>query len=199
MTFKSDVTEVGRVEFPAYQGTRVMMMPFHLHDVAGTLPNELARWRDFVGALVGRGQARRGTAYLTLDEAAVARGEAGGWGGGGGGWGSKGMLMASTREGCAAWDQAFEGWPGPDGDCAHLVDQLRDDACVVLRPGVVYSCGPMTVHQALPMGEDCHRSFARVSMPSGAPWYEGYTENPTGVRPTGPIHPRRGAQMAYRP
>lgn len=82
---------------------------------------------------------------------------------------------------------------------SNLAEQLRDDrACVVLQPGVVYHCGPMTVHAVLPMTEDCHRSFVRVSMPSNAPWYEGYTENPMGERPAGPIHPHRATQMAYR-
>ena len=216
MTFESKIREVGRVAFPAYRGTRVMMMPFHLHDVTGTLPDEIAQWRALVAEVVAMGPVHHGTAYLTLDEAAVAsgethrrpglhvdgvgpRGEPGGWGGGGGGWGSKGMLMVSTRVGCVAWEQIFDGWPGPDGDCEHLAGQRRDDARVVLRPGIVYHCGPMTVHQALPMMDDCRRSFVRVSMPSDAPWYEGYTENPTGVQPTGPIHPRREAQMAYRP
>lgn len=216
MTFKSEIREVGSVTLPAYEGTRVMMMPFHLHDVAGTLPDDLARWRQAVVAIVAMGPVHHGTAYLTIDEATITRGEthrrpglhvdgvgpqgdAGGWGGGGG-YGSNGMLMTSTHIGCVAWDQTFEGWPGPDGDCTHLDAQLRDDrACVVLQPGVVYHCGPMTVHEALPMAEDCRRSFVRISMPSNAPWYEGYTENPTGVRPTGPIHPRRVAQMAYRP
>lgn len=215
MPFKSEVREVGRVSIPAYCGTRVMMMPFHLHDVADTLPEDLARWRGAVQAIVEIGSVHHGTAYLTLDEAAISRGEthrrpglhvdgvgprgdAGGWGGGGG-YGSNGMLMTSTHVGCVAWNQMFEGWPGPDGDCAHLAKQLHDDAMVELQPGVVYHCGPMTVHQALPMTEACRRSFMRISMPSDSPWYEGYTENPTGVRPTGPIHPRRVAQMAYRP
>lgn len=52
MTFKSEIREVGSVTLPAYEGTRVMMMPFHLHDVAGTLPDDLARWRQAVVAIV---------------------------------------------------------------------------------------------------------------------------------------------------
>lgn len=213
---KSEIRQIGRVVFPSYRGTRVMMMPFHLHDVVGTLVGEIARWRETVGAIVEMGPVHRGTAYLTLDEAQVRGGQThrrpglhvdgigpsgrpGGWGGGDGGWGSSGMLMTSDRVGCAAWNQTFEGSPGPDGDCAHLTDQLREDARVVLQPGVVYHCGPMTVHEALPMQEDCRRSFVRISMPSDAPWYDGYTQNPAGVRPTGPIHTRRDAQMSYRP
>lgn len=33
---------------------------------------------------------------------------------------------------------------------------------------------------------------------SDCPWYEGYTENPLGVRPTGSIHHGREEFLAYR-
>lgn len=63
--------------------------------------------------------------------------------------------------------------------------------------GVVYGCGALTVHKSIPMVKDTPRQFVRLSMPSDAPWYEGYTVNPLGVKPTGPIHDRR-AFMDYR-
>jgi hypothetical protein len=58
-------------------------------------------------------------------------------------------------------------------------------------PGVAYWCGPLTVHEALPMRQETARQFVRLSGPSDAPWHEGYTVNPLGIRPTGPIAPRR--------
>lgn len=215
MPFESTVTDVGEVDFPRYEGIRVMMMPFLLQDVWGTLPDSLADWRTAVGQIVDLGGDHHGTAYLTIDEAFVARGtthrrpglhvdgvgpdgDVGGWGGGGG-YGASGMLMASSRIGCIAWNQEFVGWPGRNGDCGHLADQCRSEGRVVLMPHRVYKCSPMTVHESLPAGLDQARQFVRVSMPSAAPWYEGYTENPLGIKPTGPIHPRRVREMGYRP
>ena len=106
--------------------------------------------------------------------------------------------MAASHVGSYAYQQSFRGAPGPDGDCEHLRDQLIAAALVVLQPDRLYHCEPLTVHEALPMDQITRRQFLRVSFPSTAPWYEGYTQNPKGIAPTGPIHPRRGAYMAYR-
>jgi hypothetical protein len=70
---------------------------------------------------------------------------------------------------------------------------------VTLENNVVYLCAPDLVHEGLPMAVDTPRQFCRVSFPSDAPWYEGYTPNPLGIKPTGPIHPPRSEFMAYRP
>jgi hypothetical protein len=63
----------------------------------------------------------------------------------------------------------------------------------------VYWCNPTAVHESIPMVADVARQFVRLSMPSMAPWHEGYTRNPLGVEPTGPIHPWRAEFMAYHP
>lgn len=42
------------------------------------------------------------------------------------------------------------------------------------------------------MKEDCERTFVRLSMPNDAPWYNGYTKNPKGIKPTGVIIPAAG-------
>jgi hypothetical protein len=49
----------------------------------------------------------------------------------------------------------------------------------------------MCVHESVPVATDTERTFVRLSMPSTAPWFEGYTVNPKGILPTGPILPRR--------
>lgn len=69
---------------------------------------------------------------------------------------------------------------------------------IVFQPNTVYWCGPTTIHEALPMTVDTYRQFMRISMPNDGAWHEGYTENPFGVKPTGPIHPARKEFMAYR-
>lgn len=194
------------------------MMPFRLEDVRGTLPDNLSRWREPLATLCSMSIVREGIAYLTIDEALVREGEthrrpglhvdgigpdgsAGGWGGGGG-YGSSGMLTSSSHVGCVAcvaWDQYFDGWPLPDGDCSNLRDQTENLMKVIMEPGIVYHFGPLTVHESTPVREDTRRQFVRVSMPSNAPWYEGYTKNSLGVLPTGPVHAKREKQMGYRP
>ena len=212
MSVKSEIREIGPVAFPAFTCTRVMMMPFKLEDVS-TLPAELSSYRPLVSALRDAAPVKEGVAYLTIDEAHVNAGEthrrpglhvdgvgpdgrAAGWGGGGK-YGANGMIVAASHTGSRGWSQDFTGSAGPDGDCAHLAGECDPAAEVVLRGGVAYFCGALAVHESIPAAHDMQRQFVRLSMPSDAPWYEGYTANPTGIQPTGPIHARR-AGMEYR-
>ncbi len=211
--FISTLEQLGTIVFPAYSDIRVMMMPFCIDDVCGSLPAALRSWEPIVRAMSI--PAGIGIGYLTIDETVVRAGEthrrpglhvdgvgpdgrAGGWGGGGG-WSKSGMTMASSHVGCRVFAQEFHGEPGPNGDCAHLADEADLRRAVTLEPGVIYLCGPLTVHEALPMAQDTVRQFCRVSFPSDAPWYEGYTKNPIGILPTGAIHERRAEYMGYRP
>lgn len=115
----------------------------------------------------------------------------GGWGGGHGSWAGQGtgMLLVSDVVGCRVWGGTFEGKPGPDGECDHLADQCDDGE--LMQANNVYWCDGYCVHESLPQPADVKRKLVRLSMPSTAPWFEGYTENPFGVKPTGPILPRR--------
>lgn len=173
-------------------------------------------------ALSGMADFAGQVGYLTIDEKMVEPGEthrrrglhvdgvyangAGGWSGGsgGGGWGggdapgmkATGMLTVSSVSGCRAWCQDFKGWPGAEGECDHLSDQCQDESCAVLSPSVAYWLDALCVHESLPMKARTPRQFVRLSLPSTAPWFDGYTENPLGVKPTGPILPRREFMMA---
>lgn len=208
--FASTMLINARVTLPVFKGVRVMMMPFHTHDVEDSVPEDLFRWVPTIERMCEYAPA--GVGYLTIDESLVRAGEthrrpglhvdgigpdgrAGGWGGGGG-YASEGMVMVASHYGCNAYPQAFDGYPGPDGDCEHLRGELR--ARWELQAGFVYQCRPLLVHEAIPMVSDTKRSFCRVSFPSPCPWYEGYTPNPKGILPEGPIHPERVAQMDYR-
>lgn len=118
----------------------------------------------------------------------------GAWGGGGGGgvWSGRGMLLVSSYSGCRAWDQVFAGRPGDEGECEHLRNQLCDECVVDLIPHTVYWLNPLCVHESLPMNAiSTQRQLVRLSFPSVAPWFEGYTENPCGIKPAGPILPAR--------
>jgi hypothetical protein len=209
MPFQSDFSEAGALTFPHFSGVRVMMMPVLLED-ATTVP--IKQWREPFRQLVEMSPVRKGTAYLTIDEALVDAGEThrrpglhvdgigpdgreAGWGGGGG-WGSGGMLVAANVTGCRAWAQNFDGYPHANGDCEHLREQLGKPR--QLHENRVYMCGPLTVHEAIPMRRAARRSFVRLSMPNDCPWYEGYSRNPLGIEPTGPVHSARTEFMAYR-
>lgn len=213
MIFRSRLKKIKDIQLPDPSGIRIMMMPFHLHDPIGSLPKEIGPWLQ---VLLNVCKDDEGIGYLTIDEALVRSGEThrrpgihvdgvgpngdiGGWGGGGGYAGTYGMKMVSSHTGCRAWDQEFTGAPGPDGDCSHLVEQTVPESEIVMKPGEIWHCSSLCVHEAIPMKEDTYRQFCRVSMPSKAPWYEGYSENPLGILPSGPVHSRRTQQMLFRP
>jgi hypothetical protein len=212
--FNSEILDKGQVLLPEFGGVRIMMMPFHVHDARGSLPPSLARWVPTIERLCELCPSH-GTGYVTIDEALVRAGEThrrpglhvdgvgpagvGSWAAEPGPWGGPGgMLIAASHLGCRAWSQAVDGELRPNGDCAHMADKLDASAVVPMLAGRAYWLGPYCVHEALPMPVDTRRQVVRVSMPSTAPWYEGYTVNPLGIPPGGPIHAARAEFMAYR-
>ena len=205
--FESRCEWCGSLTLPAFTGTRVMMLPVVIGEPA-SLPDELSHWRDAFAKLSAFAPEHTGkTGYLTIDEKVVEReathrraglhvdgiynGGAGGWGGGGGGgWGSvgNGMLTVSSPAGCRAYTGPFVGWPGNEGEAEHLRNQLG--APIMFEAEQVWWVDGLCVHESVPMARPTPRTFARLSLPSVAPWFEGYTVNPK-VAPTGPILPRR--------
>lgn len=208
--FNSVSRKVGETNFPRFSGIRVMMMPIVIGDPK-SIPSHLSPYSRLLLDLFEKDQAHAGrVGYLTIDEKIVQAGKThrraglhvdgifrqrgGGWGGGGGGgWGAigTGMLTVSSVVGCRAWNQEFEGLPGPEGECHHLADQARPEAEVLFGAGEIHWVDGLCVHESIPMAQDTERAFVRLSNPSTAPWFEGYTENPLGILPTGPILPRR--------
>jgi hypothetical protein len=205
--FTSSLMRRGNVDLPDFSDMRIMMMPLVLGDL-GSVPPMLDSWRGAISDFFKMSEGYHGqVGYLTIDEKLLAAGDttrrsglhvdgvyrdgAGAWGGGG--WGSvvTGMLTASSHVGCRAWDQKFAGWPGEEGDCSHLGDECKPEACIVFEPGEVWWLSGLCVHESIPMETETKRQFVRLSMPSTGPWFDGYTVNPMGVLPTGPILPRR--------
>jgi hypothetical protein len=205
--FQSSYCYRGHVEFPEFSGTRVMMMPIIIGSF-NEIPDEIEQYEDMLAEMFSMAGHIGKVGYITLDERKLLAGETtrrsglhvdgvyqgnmGAWGGGGG-WGSvgNGMLTASSYPGCRAWNQSFSATPGPEGECDHLAAECRDSAARVFAAGDVYWLDGLCVHESLPMTEAVSRQFLRLSLPSNGPWFEGYTENPHGVMPTGPILPRR--------
>jgi hypothetical protein len=101
-----------------------------------------------------------------------------------------GMITVSNPAGCRAWYKDFEGKIDNNGDCEALRAKFPESESTVFEAGVAYWCGATCVHESLPMQENTQRTFVRLSMPSDAPWHEGYTRNPKGIKPTGVIIPR---------
>lgn len=216
-SFKGELRWLGPFTFPTFSKVRVMMMPFRLDD-QDSIPVQIGHWAESLFGLLQwaiPAQSRKGVGYLTIDEAWLEAGEthrrpglhvdgvgedgkAGGWGGGGGGYAASGMIVAASCAGAHVYPHEVQGWPQPNGDCAHLATQCGSKGRVVMRPNVAYWMSGMTMHEAVPVAERGPRQFLRVSMPSDAPWHEGYTENPLGIKPTGPIAPARTAFMNYR-
>jgi hypothetical protein len=206
--FDSAFHKAGEVGLPQFSGVRVMMLPIMIGDLQ-SVPNDLVNWSSTLSEMFGMCKHHGEVGYLTIDEKTVApasthrrsgrhvdgvyQGRCGGWGGGGGGWGSvgNGMLTVSSHAGCRAWNQSFDGFPGWEGECDHLAVQCRDDSETIFAPGTVYWLDGLCVHESLPMTVETKRQFVRLSLPSNAPWFDGYTANPKGVLPTGPILPRR--------
>lgn len=203
--FISKFKHLGKIELPEFKGTRIMMMPIILGDIE-SIPDFLGDWNKAIANLFEMANCKEGIGYLTIDEKRVEpakthrregkhvdgvfQGSYGGWGGGGG-WGSvgNGMLTVASHPGCRAWAGEFVGRPGWEGECDHLTDQC--DEGTLFGASEVYWVDGLCVHESVPQTRAVDRQFVRLSMPSDAPWFDGYTVNPLGVKPTGRILPRR--------
>lgn len=207
--FESCFELVGEVELPEFSGVRVMMLPILIGEVE-SLPDFVENYKALFRTLCEVNQALKHkgkVGYLTIDEKTVEpggthrrgglhvdgiyNGQAGGWGGGSWGSAGNGMLTVSNPAGCRAYHQSFEGWPGNEGECDHLLDQCDVSNSTLFKANTLYWVDGMCVHESVPQLEVVDRQFVRLSLPSNGPWFEGYTENPLGVLPSGEILPRR--------
>lgn len=222
--FNSKIDTLGQLKLPEFSGTRILMMPFLLEDL-GSIPGSLYQWTGFLNSLIGRSPCQKGIAYLTIDECQLRAGEihrrpglhvdgwhddsnSGGWGGGG--WGSsvegEGMLIVASHLGSVGYQQRFLGTPNKFGDCEHLRIQINRPYIfnngptqkIDFEPNTIYRLDGMTVHESIPVKEDCDRQFVRLSMPSKANWNSSNTPNPLGILPEGKIvEPRPDEFTAY--
>ncbi len=191
------------IDFPAFSNERIMMMPVKL----GSLDGVPCQYRELISTLYFLIERRflGCIGYLTIDEKELEanqtlrrrglhvdgyyQGRCGAWGGGGG-WGSvgNGMITLSNSPHCKAYLGLIDGIPGPEGECDHLTPPSGGE---VFEPGFPYWVDGACIHESLPVHEKTNRQFVRLSMPSNGPWFEGYTENPTGIMPSHEILPAR--------
>lgn len=209
--------------FPTFTGIKIMMMPFYAQDL-DSLPYYLDSYKPMLKHMIEKAPEHvefptNSTAYLTIDEKVLApnviqrkpglhvdgmyKGTlSGAWGGGGGGWGSvgNGMLLVSNTTGlCDIWTGSFKGVPINDGDCEHLREQLHSMRQHTLKAGEVIWADGLCVHESYPTKKEVKRQFVRISMPNNAPWFEGYTENPLGIKPSGCIINERRISKQAKP
>lgn len=207
---KSEAYATGWCKFPEFSEKRVMMMPYMVEDPRGSLPGYLQEYAQMLSCSFP--VLSEGVGYLTIDEAIVPAGQThrrpglhvdglGGWSGTAAPWagGIGGMYTAASVTASFGWVGEYEAEIGQDGEVKKLNLEKFNAEPLALQRGTVYHCNPLFLHQSVPLPWTVKRQFVRVSTPSTAPWYEGYTPNPLGIKPTGPILPRRTAQMGYRP
>jgi hypothetical protein len=191
------------LELPEFSQTRIMMMPVILGSYIG-IPEQYT-WLIRQLYQVTESRLLGHVGYLTIDEKIVRanttlrrsgihvdgyyNGKCGAWGGGGG-WGSvgNGMLTISNTSHCKAWLGIYDGIPGDDGECGHIE---LNDSYEIFEANQIYWVDGACIHESLPVVEDTKRQFVRLSMPSNAPWFEGYTINPGGILPSNDILPKR--------
>lgn len=192
------------VDFPEFSGTRIMMMPVIIGSLDGVPDNYAGLVNELFSMSENRFHGDIG--YLTIDEKELKasetlrraglhvdgyyHGRCGAWGGGGG-WGSvgNGMLTVSSTPHCKAYLGMIDGEPESEGECDHL--DLTGIQGEIFEANQVYWVDGACVHESMPVKEDTKRQFVRLSMPNNGPWFEGYTENPTGIKPSAEIFGRR--------
>ncbi len=72
-----------------------------------------------------------------------------------------GIILASNFESCLGWNGEFTGTPKVGGDCRHI--ELNKP--FMLKKDTVYYGNNHFIHESLPVTEDVHRVFARITMP----------------------------------
>ena len=198
------------IQFPAFSNTRVLMMPL----ILGNLDGVPEHYKPLVEQLYLSVEQRfiGSVGYLTIDEQDLLPGETlrrsgyhvdgyylgrcGAWGGGGP-WGSvgNGMLTVSSTSHCRAYLGVVKGEPGPQGEADHLLTQTEEKNFITFDSNQIYWVDGACIHTSLPVEKATQRQFVRLSMPSNGPWFENYTPNPTGVKPSNETLSSRRTQL----
>ena len=74
-----------------------------------------------------------------------------------------GIIMASNYEACHGWIGEYDGLPGVGGDCSKIV---LPEPTLQLQRNTVYYGNNHFIHESLPMKDDVHRVFARITLPA---------------------------------
>jgi len=72
-----------------------------------------------------------------------------------------GIILASNYEACNGWVGEYDNTPKMGGDCSHI----KLDEPFKLKVNQVYYGNNHFIHESLPMSDDVHRVFARITLP----------------------------------
>lgn len=195
---RSSFIELGKVSLP-FNLRQLYMEPFDLGTLNGksSFPVGYEDYLETVRNLCDAIGAYEGTAYLTVDEKVLQKGDThrkphahvdgryitgqSRWGHGGGGWNHScnvvparmAVIVASSVALCDAWDGVFLGTPKLDGSCQHIVD---DDIIEPerLKANVGYLLAPDCIHESVPAPYEVARSFLRIALPLDFHWKGGH-------------------------
>lgn len=190
---KSKCKEIGTITLPHVDG-ETSMIPFNIQTLEG-LPSEfLSTVKTMLGNIKSIGTAyftihgknlnkydtlRRGGPHT--DGNYEPNEMSFGGGGGGGGWkiGENGpaintafhhrqynnelggIILATNFCSAIGWNGDYDSLPKVGGDCSHI--DLGES--FNLEAGKVYYGNNHFIHESLPISEDYHRVFARITMP----------------------------------
>lgn len=182
------LTHITSIEFPAFAGVNINMMPIVVGD-HGTL-GPAHQYASVIGATDLQPGA---VAYLSVTESVVTSGtqrrggihtEATSGGAWGGSWGrggpGLGVYMGSTDGACRAWDcEVFTG-------SAHGTVAEPDMPAIRLQPNALYRMTDRTPHEALPSRG--RRQWVRIVADAIYGWWAQHsTPSPVGVQPNAVI------------
>lgn len=72
-----------------------------------------------------------------------------------------GIVLSSNYESCMGWSGEYYGLPNTGGDCGHI----ELDGGFLLERNKVYYGNNHFIHESLPITDNFHRVFARITMP----------------------------------
>ncbi len=190
---RSIAIKTGMIELPLIVGEH-SMIPFDLQTLAGLTGEFVGIARNMLtgiqcagegfftlhGRILAKGKTLRRPGPHT--DGSYEKAVFGWGGGGGGGWkvgengprtnsaehgrlynsNSGGLILCSNFPACHGWIGEYDGLPSVGGDCS----KIKLDEPIMLEPNTVYYGNNHFIHESLPMSDDVHRVFARITLPS---------------------------------
>lgn len=165
-----------KISFPCFTHERAYMIPFKKNNI----PKKYSRWEKTINTML-KGIDTNDTIYLTIDQKTVNKGNThrregphidgnyidNGWDTGPT-WNTKnndygGIILASDKIGCKAYEGIFDGTIGEGGDCSNI--DLSNAKISILQPYQIYIGNVTMIHETIPALETQKRTFVRLTLP----------------------------------
>lgn len=169
----SKIRKAGKVTFPEFTEERVYMQPFLKTCGEVLLPKLLWRWLTTVTAML-EGIECKEPMFLMIDQSKVVAGSPHRRPGPhiDGNWSEKKapfnpnelLILASDVMGCAAYLGSYHAnHVGKGGDCSTI--DLKAFDYMPLLANYAYIGTAATIHESLPVKQDCNRTLVRINVP----------------------------------